>query len=204
MKFIVFEGLDGAGKSTLIEALKAEVLTKGQKVTMTREPGGTPLGNDVRNLLLRVNSEPPTARAELLLYEADRAQHVEKVIQPALSRGEWVLSDRYYASTIAFQAGGRELNLDEISWLNKFAVKGCEPDLWVLLDLTTHEAKKRMAGRELDRFENEKSDFHERVRNKYLEIAEKDKKNWLILDASRAKSELIADLFSYLRGRKWL
>lgn len=204
MKFVVFEGLDGAGKSTLIENLKKEILAKGGQVTLTREPGGTPLGEEIRSLLLRKNGEPPTPRAELLLYEADRAHHVETVIRPARARGDWVISDRFSASTVAFQAGGRELKRSEIDWLNAYAVNGCEPDLWVLLDLSTEEARRRMADRPLDRFESEKQDFHERVRQAYLALAKAQKAKWLILDAAKTKDELATEMMIELHKRKWL
>jgi dTMP kinase len=204
MKFVVFEGLDGAGKSTLIEGLRAAIVKNGQSATVTREPGGSPLGDEIRNLLLRKTGDTPTPRAELLLYEAGRAQHVDKTIRPALERGEWVICDRYSASSLAFQAGGRQLHQEDIEWLNRFAVNGCEPDLWVLLDLTTAEAKRRMAGRELDRFETENESFHERVRAKYLEISRQEPAKWLVLDASRSKEALLEELFSDLRERRWL
>lgn len=204
MKFIAFEGLDGGGKSTLIEGLKQAILAKSESVTVTREPGGTALGEDIRRLLLRRQGEVPTPRAELLMYIADRAQHVEKVIKPALARGEWVLSDRFSASTVAFQSGGRGLVRDEINWLNNYAINGCEPDLWVLLDLSTEEARKRMQGRELDRFESEEQDFHQRVRDSYLAMAQKDLAKWLVMDASMPKATLNETLLRELQTRKWL
>ncbi|MCB0350516.1 MAG: dTMP kinase [Bdellovibrionales bacterium] len=204
MKFVVFEGLDGAGKSTLIEALKTKILARGESVTLTREPGGTPLGDEIREMLLRTDAEAPCPRAELLLYEAGRAHHVDTVIEPARSRGEWVICDRFYASTVAFQVGGRGLDAADIDWLNRYAVNGCEPDLWILLDLTTTEAKKRMAGRNLDRFESEKEDFHERVRQSYLQLAKSQKEKWLVLDAAKSKEQLTKELFHYFEGRKWL
>jgi dTMP kinase len=204
MKFIAFEGLDGGGKSTLIEGLRTAILAQSEKVTVTREPGGTALGQDVRELLLSVKGEAPTPRAELLLYIADRAQHVEKVIQPALMRREWVISDRYTASTVAFQVGGRGLNMTEVQWLNQFAVKDCQPDLWVLLDLSTDEAKRRMQGRQLDRFEREEQSFHQRVRDSYLQQAHENKAKWLVLDAALSKSQLLEELLRELRCRQWL
>lgn len=204
MKFVVFEGLDGAGKSTLIEGLKSAILARGEKVTLTREPGGTPLGDEIRKMLLRTDGEAPTPRAELLLYEASRAQHVDKLIAPARRRGEWVICDRFSASTIAFQAGGRRLKSPDIEWLNQYAVDGCEPDIWILLDLTTEEAKRRMAGRQLDRFESEEQDFHERVRQSYLELARAQKDKWLVLDASKSKEDLGLELLAYFKERKWL
>ncbi len=202
MNFIVFEGLDGAGKSTLIENLKMALLDLGEKVVVTREPGGSELGDRLRELLLRKDIEAPTARAELLLYEAARAQHVEKTILPALARGEWVLCDRYSASSVAFQDGGRGLKSADIEWLNDFATAKLYPALWVLLDLTTDEAERRMKGRDLDRFESENKDFHERVRASYLKLADKDKAGWLVLDASRQPRDLMVELMSKLKTRK--
>jgi dTMP kinase len=204
MKFIVFEGLDGAGKSTLIEALKLEVQTKGQTALLTREPGGSALGDEIRELLLRTRGEAPVPRAELLLYQAARAQHVDTKIRPALKRGEWVLCDRYTASSVAFQAGGRQLPRTDIDWLNNYATDGCVPDLWVLLDLSTEEASRRMKGRELDRFEKEAQDFHERVRQAYLGLAKEQKSNWLVLDASEDRETLRQKLLQALRERGWL
>lgn len=204
MKFIVFEGLDGAGKSTLIEGLKKAIEDQKQSVVLTREPGGTDLGEEIRQLLLRINGEAPTERAELLLYEAARAQHVDKLIRPALQRGDWVISDRFSASTLAFQCGGRSLSRGEVEWLNRYAQDGCEPDLWVLLDLSTEEAKRRMMGRDLDRFERENQDFHERVRQVYLDVAREQSQKWLVLDASLDRKTLMTQLYQYLREKKWL
>ena len=202
MHFIVFEGLDGAGKSTLIEGLRRELKALGQTVNLTREPGGTELGENIRELLLRKNGDSPTPRTELLLYEAARAQHCEKIIEPALARGEWVICDRFSASSIAFQAGGRGLNRKTIDELNHFATQGLVPALWVLLDLTTAEAMRRMQGRELDRFESENREFHERVRIRYLDLAKEDSDRWLVLDASRSPKELMVELIAKLKERK--
>jgi len=199
-KFIVFEGLDGSGKSTLIAGLKKELSTLDQTVVITREPGGSELGEEIRKLLLRISADEPVPRAELLLYEAARAQHVEKIIAPALERGEWVLCYRYSASSIAFQSGGRGLERGHIDWLNDFATEGVKPGLWVLLDLSTTEAKRRMAGRELDRFEREGQEFHERVRQKYLDIVAGSKAEpWLVLDAALKPAELMSKLLAHLR-----
>jgi dTMP kinase len=204
MKFVVFEGLDGAGKSTLIEGLKRELEAQKKRVVLSREPGGTPLGDAIRELLLRKGDTAPTPRAELLLYVAGRAQHVETLILPALERGEWVISDRFSASSVAFQSGGRGLPRADIDQLNAYAVHGCEPDLCVLLDLTTAEAMKRMQGRELDRFESEAQDFHERVRQTYLQLAREQSKKWLVLDAAKPREVLLKELFDFLRKKKWL
>jgi dTMP kinase len=203
-KFIVFEGLDGAGKSTLISGLESILNSNNEKVVLTREPGGTILGDSIRELLLKSSEHAPVPRAELLLYEASRAQHVDKVIRPALSRGEWVISDRFSASTVAFQVGGRNLELNSIEWLNRYATDNCEPDLWVLLDISAEEAQKRMQGRNLDRFESEKKDFHERVRSAYLDCSKRDQHKWLVLDASKSKEELMEQLLVHLQKLNWI
>lgn len=204
MAFVAFEGLDGAGKSTLIHAFADELKGRQKDYVLTREPGGSPLGEDIRRLLLRTDGDSPVPRAELLLYEAGRAQHVERVIRPALKQGQWVLCDRYYASTLAFQNGGRQLPREPIDWLNRFAIAECEPDLWVLLDLDVETAMARMKGRELDRFEREHQDFHERVRASYLEQARQQPDKWLVLSAQLAPNDLLKQLMNRVKEEGWL
>ncbi len=203
MKFLAFEGLDGSGKSTLIQELKSQLTTKGQSVVVTREPGGTPLGDEIRHLLLRTSGDAPVPRAELLLYEAARAQHVERVIRPAIANKSWVLCDRFTASSIAFQAGGRTLARHDIDWLNDFATAHLKPDLWVLLDLSTVEAQERIANRELDRFEREARDFHERVRAGYLALARENADDWLVLNAGLPMPQIRDRLIEELQKRGW-
>lgn len=204
MAFIAFEGLDGAGKSTLIQAFAQFLRDHDKECLLTREPGGSPLGEEVRQMLLRVQGDAPVPRAELLLYEAARAQHVDKVIRPALQAGQWILCDRFSASTVAFQNGGRGLPLAPIEWLNAFATDGCGPDLWVLLDLDVATAMRRMAGRELDRFEREKQDFHERVRQSYLNQAHQEPQRWLVLSAAESPQNLLDQLIARVREHGWL
>jgi dTMP kinase len=204
MAFIVFEGLDGAGKSTLINKLAERLEESSEEVVLTREPGGTELGEEVRSILLRVEGEDPTALAELLLYEAGRAQHVETKIKPALDRGAWVICDRYAASSVAFQSGGRQLSEELIHKLNDIATGGLAPDVVVLLDLTVEEAKRRMEGRDLDRFELEKQDFHNRVRESYLSQAKAQSERWLVLNAAKTVEELVVELFAGLKEKKCL
>lgn len=210
MAFIVFEGLDGSGKSTLINGLKAELDRQNRASLVTREPGGSPLGDEVRELLLRVKGDAPTPRAELLLYEAVRAQHVEKTISPALKQGKWVLCDRFDASSLAFQGGGRNILDSEIIALNQFATGGLKPDLYVLLDLSVEESLRRMKRREAatgqtqDRFEQEKQDFHERVRQAYLKIAKAEGEKWLVLSADQSPEDLLKSLMNEVRKRQWL
>lgn len=206
MRFLAFEGLDGSGKSTLIQGLKTEFQKQGLAYILTREPGGSTLGVEVRHMLQRNDGEAPVPRAEALLFQADRAQHVEKVIKPALHQNKWVLSDRFAASSLAFQAAGRDIKSEEIEWLNRFSTAGLQPDLYVLLDLTVEESEKRMAGRglEADRFEREGKEFHQKVRDAYLRLAKADPSRWLVLSASEKPEQLFLNLLKELRGRKWL
>jgi len=205
MHFLAFEGLDGSGKSTLMNGLKAELTSRSIDYLQTREPGGTPLGDDIRALLLRDDADVPRARTEALLYQAGRAQHVETLIRPALAAGRWVLSDRFAASSVAFQAGGRAISRAQIEWLNTFSTDGLEPDLYVLLDLTVAESARRLQGRagEGDRIEREAAEFHQRVRDAYLELARATPERWLVLDAAASAGELCANLVAALVGRGW-
>lgn len=206
MRFIAFEGLDGAGKTTLIQSLKRELESRGQGCVVTREPGGSALGDRIRDLLLTVEGVPPVPRAEALLYQAVRAQHVDTLIQPTLKSGRWVLSDRYAASSIAFQGGGREINEQELDWLNRFSTRDLQPDMYVLLDLPVEESLRRLnnRGQDPDRFEREHRDFHERVRASYLTQVRNSKTPWLVLSALDQPETLAASLLNELKKRKWL
>ena len=202
MAFVAFEGLDGTGKSTLMNGLANELRTRGVDFILTREPGGTKVGEEVRSLLLNPSGEIPSERCELLLYEAIRAQNVDRKIRPALSRRQWVLCDRYSASTIAFQGGGRGLDESAIQWLNKYATGDCQPDLWVFLDLTVQQTLQRKQGPQ-DRFDRESVDFHKMVRQKYLEIS-KDQPHWLCLDARLSTEKLQTQLVGRLQKMGFL
>jgi dTMP kinase len=202
--FIVFEGLDGAGKSTLIKGLEKELASRRIEFITSREPGGTELGDEIRQILLRCQGDTPLPRTELLLYEAGRAQHVDFVIRPALAGKKWVLCDRYDASSIAFQASGRGLNKSDVAWLNAFATGGLSADLYVLLDLTVEEGRRRREHRDADRFEREAEDFHERVRQGYLQLARAEAQKWCVLDASMTTDLLSQKLMDELRKRQWI
>jgi dTMP kinase len=210
MPFVVFEGLDGSGKSSLMAALEAELQSKNLKVLRTREPGGTLLGDQIRELILRREGESPTSRTELLLYEASRAQHVDLVIRPALGQQQWVLCDRFSASSVAFQAGGREIDETWVEKLNEFATDNLEPDLTVLLDLSVEESRRRRnqrankGGQAEDRIESEADTFHERVRKSFLDQAGKSPGRWLVLSASATPAELLEQLLKHIRSLKWL
>ena len=210
MPLLVFEGLDGSGKSSLMSAVEKQLKDKNLPVCRTREPGGTPLGDEIRNLILRKVGEPPTPRAELLLYEASRAQHVDQVIRPRLKTGEWVLCDRFSASSIAFQAGGREISEAWVERLNEFATDRLEADLTILLDLSVDESRRRRNHRQQqngegeDRIESETDTFHERVRRSFLEQAARNPRHWLVLDAGSTPDQLLEQVMKHLRGMKWL
>jgi dTMP kinase len=207
--FLVFEGLDGSGKSTLIRGLNEELQRSGRRAVLTREPGGTPLAEDIRKLLLRTDHEVPVAATELLLYAASRAQHVAGVIQPALARGEWILCDRFSASSVSFQAFARGLDRVSVDWLNTFAQQGTEPDLNILVDVTVEESERRQAsrqsgGQKADRMESEKRSFHENVRRGYLTQAKERPERWLVLDGTLAPDALKEALIAKLKERGWL
>lgn len=206
MYFLAFEGLDGSGKSTLINALKSELEGRRQTPVITREPGGTPLGDEIRTLLLKTEGDAPVARAEALLYQASRAQHVETVIRPAMARGAWVLCDRFSASSRAFQGGGRAIADAEIEWLNTFSTRDLKPDLYILLDLSVKASAGRLTARGgmADRLEREAEAFHERVRATYLELAAADPSRWLILPANLTRIEILARVLKNLKERQWL
>lgn len=173
-RFITLEGLEGVGKSTNLAHIAEHLLAAGVEVVTTREPGGTPLAESIRELLLTVRTAEPMAdMTELLLVFAARAQHIEQVIEPALARGAWVLSDRFTDATVAYQGGGRGLNTDAIAELRRLVQGTLEPDLTLFLDLSLEAAEQRLSNRERDRdrFEREERTFFERVRNAYLDIA---------------------------------
>ena len=208
-RFLVFEGLDGSGKSTLIQGLAHELDSRKQTYILAREPGGTPLAEDIRKLLLRTDGEAPVAETELLLYSASRAQHVAKVIRPSLESGEWVLCDRFAASMVAFQSFARGLPREIIDWLNDYAKQGIEPNLTILLDLTVEESHRRQqgriqAGQAGDRIERESQKFHEAVRQGFLSQANENPSAWLVLDAKQEPAQLKKQVINELEKRQWL
>ncbi len=210
MAFIVFEGLDASGKSTLIGNLRDYLHGKGTTSVVLRDPGTTPLGEKIRNIILDVHGEPPCPRAETLLYEAARAQMVEKNILPALKRDCWVLCDRFYSSTVAFQAFARGLDIRDIEHLNQFVTHDCQPDLFVFLDISLEESRRRKVQRAKqrglvqDRMEREDREFQNRVREGYLYQVKEDPDHWLSLDGSRTPEESLNHILAEVRRRQWL
>ena len=170
-KFITFEGADGSGKTTQIEKIKDYLEKRGERCLLTREPGGSDLGNKIREILLHYDGEIDSL-AELLLYMADRAQHVKKIIIPALNSGITVLCDRYTDSSVAYQGYARGLDTERIIKLNEIATDGLTPDLTIVFDVETETAIKRV-GEIKDRLEQEGIEFHKKLRHGYLELAKR-------------------------------
>lgn len=181
-KFITLEGVDGAGKSTHLGWLVAYLRDQGRTVVQTREPGGTPLGEKLRELLLH---EPMHLETEALLMFAARREHLECVIKPALVRGDWVVCDRFTDASFAYQGGGRGLFREKLEQLESWVQGDLQPDLTLLFDLPVTIAAERMAGaaRQLDRFEQEQTDFHERVRSAYLRRARENPARIQVIDS---------------------
>ncbi|MEW6765533.1 MAG: dTMP kinase [Pseudomonadota bacterium] len=195
-KFIVLEGGEGAGKSSNLQMLHELLESRGLRVLRTREPGGTPLGEAVRGVLLDPAFAGMDARTELLLMFAARAQHVAQVIRPALDEGVWVLSDRFTSSSYAYQGGGRGLPREAIAWLEGFVQDALRPDLTLLLDTPVEVGLERMRGRgePEDRIEQEGRPFFERVRAAFLAQAEQHADRFVVVDASSPLAEVQSSL----------
>lgn len=202
--FVTFEGGDGAGKGTQLGLLGAWLTDAGHRVVRTREPGGTGLGLELRELILHRPDEI-APRAEALMYAADRAQHVATVVRPALADGAIVLQDRYLDSSVAYQGSGRDLGADEVRSLSLWATDGLLPDLTVLLDIDPGIGLARVAAanrdREYDRLEAESLAFHTRVREAFLSLAAREPERWLVLDATASRESLADRIRSAVAGR---
>ena len=204
MAFLVFEGIDASGKSTLLNLLCEKLERAGLSFVQTREPGGTRIGEQIRTTLLERQNTSLDPLAETLLYYSDRKQHIEELIKPAFKKGLWILSDRYWASTSAYQCGGRGIDEGFIEQLRRTVCSSYEPDLWILLDLSVEKALKRLSTSKKDnrdRFERESKIFHQRVRNYYLQLAKKEPSKWLILDAARPPDSLLGQVLSHLQRK---
>ncbi len=199
--FITFEGIEGCGKTTQVDLLVKYLGKRGVEFIKTFEPGGTEIGKDIRKILLDSNNTHLTPLAELILYAADRAQHVSEKIIPSIKSGKWVICDRFFDATVAYQGYGRGIDMELIGLLNNKAACGLCPDMTILLDCPEDTGLKRALARnsELDleaqgRFEKEKLKFHRRVRNGYLALAERYKERFRVIDASRPVEIISRDI----------
>jgi len=201
--FITIEGIEGVGKSTNINTIKGYLTQKKIDFIITREPGGTLLAEKIRNLLLEVNNDEKLSElSELLLIFASRAQHLEKLIKPALTKGKWVICDRFTDATYAYQGEGRGLDWGKISQLEELVQEHLRPDLTIILDLDPRLGLERAKGRgELDRFEQEKMEFFTKVRTAYLKIAAADPERCIVIDASSELAEVSALLLNALDNK---
>jgi len=206
-KFITLEGPEGSGKSTQAKMMIRRLAEVGIEAMYTREPGGTALGEEIRNVLQHNQAgESPCERAELLLFEASRNQLVEKVIRPALAEGTWVICDRFIDSTTAYQGYGRGLPVDEVKAIHHFTVNDVTPDLTLLLDLEVETGFERITQRYLalgesaDRFEQEDRSFHERVREGYLKLAEEEPARFRIVNAAQEPENVSRDVWDVIKS----
>jgi dTMP kinase len=197
--FLTLEGAEGVGKSTNIEYITQYLERRGIEYVLTREPGGTALAEKIRDLLLAVHEEPMSELTELLLVFAARAQHLDKVIQPALSKGKWVVCDRFTDATFAYQGAGRGLSVETIGQLQLLVQGELRPDLTLILDLDPEIGLARASNRgELDRFELEQQSFFRHVRQSYLDIAQAEPERCKVIDASKPLTDVKLDLLAAL------
>ena len=204
--FITVEGIEGSGKSTVCDRLAAWLQAKGLDLLLTREPGSSSLGRKLRAILLDMDSVGLSEQSELFLYLADRAQHVREVLNPALNAGKIVLCDRYADSTLAYQGYGRGVDLDELTLVNNMAIRGLWPDLTLLFDLDANVGLERARKRNLQeaieqsegRFEAEELDFHQRIRQGYLKLAEKYAYRYRLVNASLPPNQVFEQAQSHI------
>jgi dTMP kinase len=199
--FITFEGIEGSGKSTQAKLLFEYLQRKDEKVVLTKEPGGTEAGSQIRKLILESKQVFPIA--ELFLFLADRNQHIQELILPAIEKGSVVICDRFYHSTFAYQIYGRQMNGGMVKQMNEFAIEGTKPDLTFLIDVPVEVGFKRKKGMGvmLDRIEVEEKNFHERIRQGYLKLAEEDKEI-IVIDGMKKEEEIHREIVEY--WKRWL
>lgn len=197
---VVFDGSNGAGKTTVIKSVEKYLTTKGFDVLLTREPGGTPIGEKIRDVILDPSTPEMSFMTELMLFGAGRAQHIKEKIMPALARGKIVISDRFDAATFSFQHFARGIDLDTIIKINDLALDGFAPNMNIILDLDPDEGLKRVhsRGEGLDRLEDEKADFLIKARNGYLKQAEQSPDKFEVIDASQTKENVLKDVISII------
>lgn len=191
--FITLEGPEGSGKTTAVEEAVEILKSKGYQIVRTREPGGTPISEEIRNIILDKKNTDMDPRTEALLYAASRRQHLVQKVWPAIKEGRIVICDRFLDSSLAYQGGARELGIDEVLNINLFATENTWPDLTLLFDIDPEIGLKRIASnanREVNRLDLEKLEFHKKVRNTFLELAKRYPDRYVIIDASKSKEEV--------------
>lgn len=194
--FITFEGGEGSGKSTALKKINELLIEKGYQTVLTREPGGTPISEEIRNVILDKKNTDMDRLTEALLYAASRRQHLVQKVWPALKEGKIVLCDRYLDSSLAYQGGARGIGIDKVLDINMFATEGTFPDMTLLFDIKPEIGLARIAanaGREVNRLDLEKMSFHEGVRKTFLELAERYPERYVVIDASKSPEEVLKD-----------
>ncbi|MBO4540401.1 MAG: dTMP kinase [Bacilli bacterium] len=202
--FITFEGGEGSGKSSVLRLVAERLEKEGHEIVTTREPGGTPIAEEIRNVILDKKNTAMDPRTEALLYAASRRQHLVEKVWPALKEGKLVLCDRYLDSSLAYQGGARNLGIDAVLGINMFATEGSFPDLTLLFDIEPEEGLKRIAankGREVNRLDLEKMSFHKAVRDGFHELANRYPERYVIIDARKNLSEVAEAAYLAIKSR---
>lgn len=203
-RFVTFEGGEGSGKSTAMKLIAKRFEDEGQPVVLTREPGGTPIAEEIRNVILDKANTAMDARTEALLYAASRRQHLVEKIWPSLKEGKLVFSDRYLDSSLAYQGGARGLGVDEVLRINMFATEGTFPDLTLLFDIEPELGLARIAAnesREVNRLDLEKIGFHHQVRHYFLDLAKRYPERFVIINASKSLDEVVDTAYKAIKER---
>lgn len=202
--FITFEGGEGSGKSSALRLINERLIQSGAQTVLTREPGGTPISEEIRNIILDRKNTDMDPRTEALLYAASRRQHLAQKIWPALKEGKIVLCDRYLDSSLAYQGAARGIALKDVLDINMFATEGTFPDLTLLFDIEPEKGLARIAAnqnREVNRLDLEKLDFHHRVRQAFLDLAKKYADRYVIIDASQPLNKVVDDAYAAIQER---
>ena len=202
--FVTFEGGEGSGKSTVLKKIDALLKEEGYQTVVSREPGGTPISEEIRNVILDRKNTNMDPRTEALLYAASRRQHLVEKIWPALKEGKIVLCDRFLDSSLAYQGGARGLGIDEILKVNEYATEGTMPNLTLLFDIEPEKGLARIAanqGREVNRLDLEKMSFHEGVRATFQSLAKRFPDRYVVIDASKALDDVVKDAYKAIKSR---
>lgn len=202
--FVTFEGGEGSGKSTAIKSLVDKLKSEGYDILLTREPGGTPISEQIREVILNKKNTEMDPVTEALLYAASRRQHVEEKVRPALKEGKVVLCDRFLDSSLAYQGGARGLGIDKVLEINKYAIDGLWPDVTIFFDLKPEIGLARInanSGREVNRLDVEKMEFHQKVRDSFLELAKRYPERYVIIDASKTPSEVMEEAYEAIKAK---